>query len=72
MNRTGSVGAQHWWSTHVGVDSHVQEEACAKSEAAEGFKGKIVGNENKKEGQRMGRCMHKVRKMVCVANKNAK
>ena len=46
--RTGR-GTEHGWSKLVGpVGRHVQAEACARSGAVEGFKGKMVGHENKK------------------------
>ena len=44
--RTVGEGTQHGWSKLVGLmSSHVQEEACARSEAS---KGASEGKENKK------------------------
>ena len=60
MIRTVGKGTKHGWSKIVGpVGTIVQEETCARSDAAKGFKGKMVGNENKKRRDKKweGRCI---------------
>ena len=63
-SKTVGEGTQHGWSKLVGfVSSHVQEEACARSEAS---KGASEGKENKKARQRDESSRQKLLKKDCL------